>query len=127
MIRYRRSYGPLGLLWFALAGLLIRQHMVASLTLGVGESLGARASRPRRWKINPPYERARRPLSQVTAYALPRRLLRSKNKNGAQRSELCCAAEQQMVRTKISFGAQALLNMVPIGQTPQPNRSIASN
>ena len=69
---------------------------------GVGESLGARASRPRRWKINSPLERARRPLSQVAAYALPRRLLRS----------------------KISFGAQGLLNMVPIGQTPQPNRSI---
>ncbi len=39
MIRYRRSYGPLGLLWFALAGILIRQYMVVSLTLGVGESL----------------------------------------------------------------------------------------
>ena len=39
--------------------------------------------------------------------------------------DACCAAKTQMVRSKISFGAQGLLNGVPISQTPQTNKSFA--
>ncbi len=55
----------------------------------------------RRWLSFPharTYEQARRPLSQVAAYALPSRLLRSRATNAAQQKSKWCAVKFPLVR-----------------------------